>query len=74
MEELYAANPAYREIPITKIEESENPVLADQYGYYAVPSFFDGKKKLFEAHLFMSNESIREEIKRVLDYALDRQK
>ena len=44
--------------------------LADQYDYYAVPSFFDGKKKLFEAHLFMSYENIRDEIGRVLDYAL----
>ncbi len=74
MEELYAADPAYREVPITTIEESENPALADQYDYYAVPSFFDGKKKLFEAHLFMSYEAIKEEVKRVLDYALDRQR
>ncbi|MBQ6469155.1 MAG: thioredoxin family protein [Lachnospiraceae bacterium] len=70
LEELYKENPAYREIPITKIEESRNPEIADQYDYYAVPTFFDGKKKLFEAHLFMSYEEIRDEVKRVLDYAL----
>ncbi len=70
LEELYKENPAYREIPITKIEESRNPEIADQYDYYAVPTFFDGKNKLFEAHLFMSYEEIRDEVKRVLDYAL----
>ena len=70
LEELYAEKPEYREIPIHMIEESREPELADQYDYYAVPSFFDGKKKLFEAHLFMSYEDIREEIRQVLDYAL----
>ena len=71
LEELYHQNPAYKEVPITKVEESENPELADQYDYYAVPTFFDGKEKLFEAHLFMSYEDIRDEVKRVLDYALE---
>ena len=70
LEELYAEKPEYREIPIHMIEESMEPELAEQYDYYAVPSFFDGKKKLFEAHLFMSYENIRDEIGRVLDYAL----
>lgn len=70
LEELYAEKPEYREIPIHMIEESREPELADQYDYYAVPSFFDGKIKLFEAHLFMSYENIRDEIRRVLDYAM----
>ena len=48
----------------------QEPELAEQYDYYAVPSFFDGKEKLFEAHLFMSYEDIRDEVRRVLDYAL----
>ena len=70
LEELYAENPEYREIPIHMIEESREPELADQYDYYAVPSFFDGKKKLFEAHLFMSYEYLRRENRTVIDYAL----
>ena len=70
LDELYAANPTYREVQIRMIEESREPTLADQYDYYAVPTFFDGAKKLFEAHLFMSYEAIRDEVKRVLDYAL----
>ena len=71
LEELYAQNPAYQEVPLTMIEESREPALADTYDYYAVPSFFDGKTKLFEAHLYMSYEEIRDEVKKVLDYALE---
>ncbi len=70
LEELATENPAYRDIPLTMIEESREPALADTYDYYAVPSFFDGKTKLFEAHLFMSYEEIRDEVKKVLDYAI----
>ena len=70
LDELYSETPSYRMIPINKIEESEHPALVDQYDSYAVPSFFDGNRKLFEAHFFMSYEEIRIEIRRVLDYAL----
>ena len=70
LDELYSETQAYRNIPIITIEESDYPDLADQYDYYAVPTFFDGNKKLFEAHLFMSYEEIRAELRRVLDYAL----
>ena len=70
LSELYEENAAYKSVPIEMIEESRQPDLADRYDYYAVPSFFDGKEKLFEAHLFMSYEDIRAEVKRVLDYAM----
>ena len=70
LSELYEENAAYKSVPIEMIEESRQPDLADRYDYYAVPSFFDGKEKLFEAHLFMSYEDIRAELKRVLDYAM----
>jgi glutaredoxin len=71
LEELYAQDPAYKKVPLTMIEESREPALADTYDYYAVPSFFDGKTKLFEAHLFMSYEEIRDEVKKVLDFAME---
>ena len=70
LEDLYEENPAYRQVELEKIEESQQPELAEQYDYYAVPSFFDGKEKLFEARLFMSYEAIRDEVRKVLDYAL----
>ena len=70
LDELMNENPSYKDIPLTKIMEEEHMDIAEQYDYYAVPSFFDGKEKLFEAHLFMSYEDIREEVRKVLDYAL----
>ncbi len=70
LKELLADNPAYAAIPIEKIEESLHPDIADQYDYYAVPSFFDGKHKLFEARLFMTYEDIRDAVRDVLDQAL----
>jgi len=71
LEELAAENPAYREIPLTRIEESEQPVLADRYDYYRVPTFFVGEDKLFEARVGMGYEQIRAGTKLALDAALD---
>lgn len=71
LDELFAENPAYRQIPLTKIEESQQPELADQYDYYAVPSFFVDGKKIFEARLFMSYEDIKAGTKAALDAALE---
>ena len=71
LEELYAQNPAYRQIPLTRIEESREPELADRYDYYAVPTFFVDGKKIFEARLFMSYEDIRDGVKAALDAALE---
>ena len=51
LDELYPEKPAYKEIHINRVEESLHPEIADQYNYYAVPSFFTEKNKLFEAHL-----------------------
>ena len=70
LDELFAENPAYRQIPLTRIEESEQPALADTYDYYAVPSFFIGKDKLFAAHIGMRYEDIKAEVRRCLDAAL----
>ena len=71
LEELYGKKPAYREIPITKIEESREPELADRYDYYAVPTFFVGGEKIFEARLFMSYEDIRAGVEKALEAALE---
>ncbi len=71
LDELYAENPAYRDVPLTRIEESEQPELADRYDYYAVPTFFVDGKKIFEARLFMSYEDIKAGTKAALDAALE---
>ena len=70
LDELYGKKPEYREIPLTKIEESEEPETADRYDYYAVPTFFVGGEKVFEARLFMSYEDIRAGVEKALEKAM----
>lgn len=70
LEELFAENPAYREIPLRRIEESQQPELADRYDYYAVPTFYVDGDKQFEAHLFMGYEEIKAAVREALDAAL----
>ena len=71
LKELTEQNPAYGEIEITRIEESRQPEVADRYDYWAVPTFYVGDRKVFEAHIGMSYEDIRAEVKNALDLALD---
>ena len=71
LDELMVENPAYRDLEITRIEETQQPALADQYDYYAVPTFYVDGKKVFEAHIGMSYESIKDAVREVLDYALE---
>ena len=70
LEELMNQNPSYREIPMTKIEESKQPKIADQYDYWSVPTFYVGDEKVFEARIGMSYEAIYNEVKKALDAAL----
>ena len=70
LDELMEEKPAYREIPLTKVEESQNPDFANQYDYYAVPTFYADGEKLFEAHIGMRYEDIKNEVRRVLEAAL----
>lgn len=71
LDELFAENSAYASVPLRRIEESREPALADTYDYYAVPSFFIGKDKLFEAHIGMRYEDIKAAVRACLDAALE---
>ena len=71
LDELMEENPAYRALKLTRIEESQQPELADRYDYYAVPSFFVDGEKVFEAHIGMSYEAIKAAVKASLDAAMD---
>ena len=68
--ELTAENPAYRQIEIQWVEESEQPALAGQYDYYYVPTVFDGEKKLYEAHPGESFADCKKAMKAALDAVL----
>ncbi len=70
LEELFAEKPAYRELPLRCIEETQQPELADRYDYYAVPTFYVDGEKVFEAHIGMRYEDIRDQVRRALDLAL----
>lgn len=67
--ELQSENPAYAGLTIERVEESEQPALAEQYDYYYVPCLWvlapgEAPKKLHEG------VSSKEKLKAVLDAAL----
>ncbi len=53
----------YKGIEIEKINEKENPEIADQYDYYYVPTFYIDGEKVHEGHAEM------EDVRKVLDLA-----
>ncbi len=61
---LKKENPAYENLEITMIEESEEPDLANSYDYYYVPTFYVDEKKMAEGILDKAT------VKAVLDAAL----
>ncbi len=48
MDELFAAHPEYRDIPLSMIDEAKQPEIAEQYDYYYVPTFYVGGEKVHE--------------------------
>ena len=67
LEELRAERPELAAIEIEFIDESAQSALADSYEYYRVPSFFLGRRKLYEASPLWS----RAEAKRRLSVTFD---
>lgn len=67
--ELIEEDPRYREIGIEWIEESREPVLADQYDYYHVPAVFIGDRKLYEASPAHGYDAIKRNMRAALDAA-----
>ena len=70
MQELTEENPEYSKLSIRRVEESQEPELADRYDYYFVPTMFVGEEKRYESHSGEGYESIRANVKRVFDEAL----
>ena len=64
--ELIKENPDFAKVKITKIEESENSVLANKYNYYYVPCLWLGNEKLHEG------AATKEVIKNVFEVALEK--
>ena len=52
IEEAKAAHPELQSLQIERIEESEEPALADQYDYYYVPTFYIDGVKVHEGGIY----------------------
>lgn len=72
IDELTEENPAYGEIGITWIEESEQPEIAETRDYYSVPTIFWQGEKLYEAHFTHSYNDIKQNIRAAFDQVLAR--
>ena len=70
IEELKNENPAYAEIRIRWIEESEEVELANSRDYYYVPTIFHGDKKLYEAKPTHSYSRIKQSIRDAFEQVL----
>lgn len=68
--ELLQENPAFGEIAIRWIEESEEPALTTGRDYYYVPSLFYQGEKLYEAQPSHGYEDIKGNIRAALERAL----
>lgn len=64
LDELKKETPAYKSVEIEKIEEREQPSIADAHDYYYVPCFYLGGRKLHEG------ASTKRQIRAVLEEAL----
>ena len=69
--ELIEEHPEWAEVVFEKIDENEHPEIADQYDYYANPSMFIGKEKLYEAHLRETKEECRAHVMEVFRRAME---
>ena len=70
IDELTAENPAYNDIQIHWIEESEQPQIAGERDYYSVPTIFRDGEKLYEAHFTHSYADIKSNIRSAFDRVL----
>ena len=64
MDELMQQYPEYNDVPLTLIDETKQPDVANQWDYYYVPTYFVGKDKLHEG------AATKEKIQRVFERAL----
>ena len=72
LDELIRENPAYGQVEIEWVEETEQNALAAQYDYYYVPTIFYGQTKLYEARPSERFDDCKERIRAALDAVLAR--
>ena len=64
--ELYDERPDFAAIEIDVIDESAESALADTYDYYRVPSFFNGRDKLYEANPLWPRTEVKRRLEEML--------
>ena len=70
LDELLREHPEFAAVEFERINEMEQPELADRYDYYANPSMFIGRGKIYECRLFESPEETRAHVLEVLQRAI----
>ena len=70
IEALKFENPAYRDIQIRWIEETQEPEMLKGRDYYYVPTIFYGDQKLYEAQPGQDYDTIKENVRRSFDTVL----
>jgi len=63
--EAQEKHPELRAVEIERIEESEQPQVADRFDYYYVPTFYVGDEKVHEGGIYA------DEVEQVLRKALE---
>ncbi len=71
MAELVEEHPEWAAVEFEKIDERVHPEIADRYDYYANPSMFLGEEKLYESHLFETEEECRLHLEEVFRRAME---
>ena len=70
IEELQAEDPAFGEIGIRWIEETQEPEMLKGRDYYYVPTIFYGDTKLYEAKPGQDYETIKSNVRRSFETVL----
>jgi len=65
MDELYAKNPAYKDLDIEIIDERKHPEISDKYDYNLVPTYYVDGEKLHDGAASL------EIIQRIFDTAME---
>ena len=70
IEELQAEEPAFREIQIRWVEETQEPEMVKGRDYYYVPTIFFGEKKLYEARPGQDYQTIKSNVRSAFEETL----
>ncbi|MGI6262539.1 MAG: glutaredoxin [Succiniclasticum sp.] len=69
--ELKQENAAYAGVVVDAYEETEHPDIVSKYDFYYAPTLYVGEKKIYEAHPGDDYETIKANVKKALDAALE---